>query len=156
MKKILTALVISLFVLSIPLAAQAGSLGALEAKASALLGQGYRSALQNQAYQYGVVFAYSDNTEYWWSGLVLFNLAESANSLMVGCFDPEGNAVAAGTFSLEANALRADLLGDFMSSGAVSGRVSIAIFGTEAFLADRFVGNDAGGFGEIEKEAALY
>jgi len=154
MKKILTFLVIALFVFSIPLAAQAGSLKAMEGKVAALMGE--RSA-QQAVYHYNTIFAYSDNTTYWWTGLVVFNISDSANTLMVGCFDTDGNAIAAGTFSLAANGSIADLLGAFMTSGSVSGRVSaISIFGTGDFVADRFVGNTEGGFGEIEKEAEYY
>jgi len=155
MKKILTFLVIALFVISIPLAAQAGSLKALEGKVAALMAE--RSAQQDTVYHYSAVFAYSDNTTYWWTGLVIFNLSSSANSFLIGCFDTDGNAIAAGEFSLAANGSIADLLGSFMTSGSVSGRVSaISIFGTGDFVADRFVGNTEGGFGEIEKEAEYY
>ena len=154
MKRLIAILFVGLFVFSIPLAAQADR-AAIEGKVAALLGD--RSVQQEGVYHYNAVFAYSDNTEYWWSGLVIFNLSDSANSLMVGCFDTEGNAVAAGTFELAGNAIRADLLNDFMTEGSVSGRVSaIAIFGTKGFVADRFNGNTEGGVGEIEKEAQYY
>ena len=158
MKRLIAILFVGLFVFSISLTAQAdnSALVALEGKVAALLAD--RSALQDTGtYHYSTIFAYSDNTAYWWTGLVIFNLSSSANTLMVGCFDTDGNAVAAGTFSLAANGSRADLLGDFMTSGSVSGRVSaISIFGTGDFIADRFVGNTEGGFGEIEKQATYY
>jgi len=148
-------MVIALFVISIPLAAQAGSLNALEGKVAALMGE--RSAQQDSVYHYSTVFAYSDNTTYWWTGLVIFNLSDSANSFLVGCFDTDGNTIAAGEFSLAANGSIAGLLGSFMTQGSVSGRVSaISIFGTGDFVADRFVGNTEGGFGEIEKDAEYY
>jgi len=157
MKRLIAILFVGLFVLSISLTAQAdnSALVALEGKVAALLAD--RSALQTGTYHYSTVFAYSDNTAYWWTGLVIFNLSSSANTLMVGCFDTDGNTVAAGTFSLAANGLVADLLANFMETGSISGRVSaISIFGTGDFIADRFVGNTEGGFGEIEKEATYY
>jgi len=155
MKKILTFMVIALFVFSIPIAAQAGAIKAMEGKVAALMAE--RSAQQDSVYHYNAIFAYSDNTEYWWTGLVIFNLENSTNSFMVGCFDINGSPIAGGTFSLEANAARADLLDVFMTQGSVSGRVSaISIFGTGDFVADRFVGNSLGGFGEIEKDAEYY
>jgi len=157
MKRLIAILFVGLFVLSISLTAQADNSGlaALEGKVAALLAD--RSALQDTGtYHYSTIFAYSDNTAYWWTGLVIFNLSSSANNLMVGCFDTEGNAVAAGTLSLAANGLVADLLDNFVDE-SVSGRVSaISIFGTGDFIADRFVGNTQGGFGEIEKEAEYY
>jgi len=153
MKKILTFAVIALFAVSIPLTAQAGAINAMEGKVAALLAD----KTAQQAYNYSAIFAYSDNTTYWWTGLVVFNISDSANSFLVGCFDTAGNAIAAGTFSLEANGSIADLLGAFMTSGSVSGRVSaISIFGTGDFVADRFVGNTEGGFGEVEKDAEPY
>jgi len=157
MKRLIAILFVGLFVFSISLTAQAdnSALVALEGKVAALMGE--RSVQQDSVYHYSAVFAYSDNTAYWWTGLVIFNLSSSANTLMVGCFDTDGNAVAAGTFSLAANGSRADLLADFMTSGSISGRVSaISIFGTGDFIADRFVGNTEGGFGEIEKQATYY
>ena len=155
MKKILTFMVIALFVISIPIAAQAGAINAIEGKVAALLGE--RSAQQDSVYHYNTIFAYSDNTAYWWTGLVVFNISDSTNSFLVGCFDTDGNAIAAGEFSLAGNGSIADLLGAFMTQGSVSGRVSaISIFGTGDFVADRFVGNTEGGFGEIEKEAEYY
>ena len=153
MKKILTFMVIALFAVSIPLTAHAGAVKAMEGKVAALLAD---KAAQ-QAYNYSTIFAYSDNTTYWWTGLVVFNISDSANSFLVGCFDTDGNAVAAGTFSLEANGSIADLLSAFMSEGSVAGRVSaISIFATGDFVADRFVGNTEGGFGEVEKDAEPY
>ncbi len=158
MKKLITILFVGLFVLSMSLTAQAdsSSLVAMERKVAALLAD--RSAQQDEGiYNYATVFAYSDNNEYWWSGLAIFNIAESANYFMVGCFDTDGNAVAAGTFILVANAVSTGLLNTFMIQGAVSGRVSaIAVFGTGDFVADRFVGNTEGGFEEIEKKAEFY
>jgi len=149
---------VGLFVLSISLTAQAdnSALVALEGKVSALLAD--RSVQQEAGvYHYSTIFAYSDNTAYWWTGLVIFNLSDSANDFLVGCFDTDGNTVAAGTFSLAANGLVADLLANFMDTGSISGRVSaISIFGSGDFIADRFVGNTEGGFGEIEKEATYY
>jgi hypothetical protein len=153
MKKILTFAVIALFVVSIPLAAQAGGIKAMEGKVAALLGD---KAAQ-QTYNYNAIFAYSDNTDYWWTGLVIFNISDAENSFLVGCFDTAGNAVAGGEFSLAANGSVANLLDAFMTSGSVSGRVSaISVFATGDFVADRFVGNTEGGFGEIEKEAEYY
>jgi len=157
MKRLIAILFVGLFVFSISLTAQAdnSALLALEGKVAALMGE--RSAQQDSVYHYSTVFAYSDNTTYWWTGLVIFNLSDSASSFLVGCFDTDGNAIAAGEFSLAANGSIADLLGAFMTSGSVSGRVSaISIFGTGDFVADRFVGNTEGGFGEIEKEAEYY
>jgi len=158
MKKLIAILFVSLFVLSISLTAQAdsSSLVAMERKIAALLAD--RSVQQDErTYNYATVFAYSDNTEYWWSGLSIFNLADNANRMMVGCFDTDGNAVAAGTFTLTANAIKTGFLSALMRQGTVSGRVSaIAIFGTGDFIANRFIGNTEGGFGEIEKEAEFY
>ena len=154
MKKILTFAVIALFVVSIPLAAQAGGIKAMEGKVAAVLGE--RSAQQTM-YHYNAIFAYSDNTDYWWTGLVVFNISDSENSFLVGCFDTAGNAVAAGEFTLAANGSVANLLDAFMTEGTVAGRVSaISVFATGDFVADRFVGNTEGGFGEIEKEAEYY
>jgi len=157
MKRLIAILFVGLFVFSIALTAQADNSGlaALEGKIAALLAD--RSVQQaGGTYHYSTVFAYSDNTTYWWTGLVIFNLSSSANTIMVGCFDTAGNAVAAGTLSLAANGLVADLLDNFVDE-SVSGRVSaISIFGTGDFIADRFVGNTQGGFGEIEKDAEYY
>ena len=158
MKKIGTALVIALFVLSIPFAAQAASYKALEAKASALAAQGYRTALQDQVYHYGVVIAYYTAVGgEWWTGLAVYNAADSTNSLMVGCYDATGAAVAVGTLTLEGNALSADLISGFMDTGTVPERGSIAVFGTEDFIVDRYLGNSiGGGFGEVQLGAEYY
>lgn len=154
MKKLCTALVITIFIISIPVAAQAASFKALEAKASAALGS--RTALQ--VYHYGVVIAYYTAVSgEWWTGLAVYNAADASNSLMVGCFDTDGNAVAAGTLTLEGNALSADLIGGFMTSGSAPERGSIAVFGTENFMVDRYLGNEiGGGFGEVQLEAEYY
>jgi ABC-type thiamine transport system substrate-binding protein len=154
MKKLLTALVITLFIISIPFAAQAASYKALEAKASAALGS--RTALQ--VYHYGVVIAYYTAVSgEWWTGLAVYNAADSTNSLMVGCYDTTGAAVAVGTLTLEGNALSADLISGFMDSGTVPTRGSIAVFGTEDFMVDRYLGNTiGGGFGEVQLEAEYY
>ena len=158
MKKIGTVLVIALFIISIPFAAQAASFKALEAKASAALNEGYRTALQNQVYHYAVVIAYYTAVSgEWWTGLAIYNAADTTNSLMVGCFDTTGAAVGVGTLSLEGNALAADLIGGFMDSGVAPTRGSIAVFGTEDFIVDRYLGNEiGGGFGEVQLEAEYY
>ena len=72
MKKILTFMVIALFAVSIPLSAHAGAINAMEGKVAALLGD---KAVQ-QTYNYNTIFAYSDNTDYWWTGLVIFNISK--------------------------------------------------------------------------------
>ena len=157
MIKRLTVLALVLLTVSVPLSALAdsGNLKALEAKTSALLNDG-RLTIQAAEYNYAAVFAYADTANEWWCGLAVTSLASTTNTFMIGAFDSTGAAVASGEFVLEENAQKVDLIQNFMDVGEITGRISIAIFGSGSFMADRFQGNDQGGFGEIEKEATLY
>ena len=156
MKTIITVLVFALFIISVPYAALAADYKALEQKAAAFASQGLVTTQQELSYNYAASFAYADTANEWWCGLAITSQDSSANDFFVGAFDSTGAVVATGEFTLAEFAQQVDLIGDFMSEGAVAGRISISIFATGPFLADRFQGNDQGGFGEIEKEGVLY
>jgi hypothetical protein len=65
--------------------------------------------------------------------------------------------VGVGTLTLGGNALAADLISGYMDSGAAPTRGSIAVFGTQDFIVDRYLGNSiGGGFGEVQLEAEYY
>ena len=155
MKKILTVLIVALFFATVPLAVQAADYKVMEAKTAALQNQGLVQT-QQVSYNYAAVFAYADTANEWWCGLAVTSLNAGDNDFMIGAFDSTGAAIASGEFSLAENAQMVDLIQNFMDVGAVNGRISIAIFASGSFMADRFQGNDQGGFGEIEKEGVLY
>ena len=67
-----------------------------------------------------------------------------------------GEAVGQGTFTIDANASKVDQLSGFITSGSVPERCTIAVFGTQMFSIDRFVGNTDGGFGELTMDAEAY
>ena len=161
MRKIIACLVIVLFCLSIPLAVQADKADvyrSMEAKLKAASGD--RSLAQG--YEYAIVFGYSANSAdgFWWTGVAVYNFSAFDNNILIGAFDEDGNVIAEATFILGDGALRADLLVDFFDPPAtipgVDGRASIAIFATEPFSADKFVGNTDGGFGELERDGEPY
>ena len=161
MRKVIACLVIVLFCLSIPLAVQADKADvyrAMEAKLTAASGD--RSVVQG--YEYGIVFGYSANSAdgFWWTGVAVYNFSAFDNDILIGAFDEAGNVIAEATFILGDGALRADLLVNFFTPPATipgpDGRASIAIFATGPFSADKFVGNTAGGFGELERDAEPY
>ena len=155
MRKVIACLVIVLFCLSIPLAVQADKADvyrAMEAKLKAASGD--RSLAQG--YQYAAVFGYSVNDGFWWTGLAIYNFSDVDNNFLIGCFDENGDVIAEATFTLADTGLRADLLSDFFPAATITGRASIAIFATQPFNADKFVGNTDGGFGELERDGELY
>jgi hypothetical protein len=158
MKKIITVLVFALLFISVPYAALAGQadLKALELKARAFADQGLVTAQQEASYDYAAFFAYADPSGDWWCGLAVTSLVAGSNDFFIGCFDSNGDAVATGVFSLGEFAQEVDLIENFMDVGEITGRISIAIFATGDFLADRFQGNADGGFGELEKGGELY
>ena len=155
MRKIIACLVIVLFCLSIPLAVQADKADvyrAMEAKLKAASGE--RSVAQG--YEYAVVFGYSVNDGFWWTGVAVYNFSTEDNHFLIGTFDEDGNVIAEETFILGDTGLRADMLDDFFPDDTITGRASIAIFATEPFSADKFVGNTDGGFGELERDGEYY
>ena len=156
MKKIITILVFALFIVSVPYAALAADYKALEQKAAAFASQGLITTQQELTYNYAASFAYADTANEWWCGLAITSQDSEDNDFFIGAFDSTGAAVATGVFTLAEFAQQVDLIGDFMDTGAIDGRISISIFATGPFMADRFQGNDQGGFGEIEKEGVLY
>ena len=159
MRKVIACLVIVMFCLSIPLAVQADKADvyrSMEAKLKAASGD--RSLAQG--YEYAIVFGYSVNDGFWWTGVAVYNFSAEDNNFLIGTFDEDGNVIAEATFILGDGALRADLLADFFAEELVfltpDGRASIAIFATEPFSADKFVGNTDGGFGELERDGEYY
>lgn len=156
MKKIITVLVLALLIVSVPYAAMAADYKALEQKALAFASQGMVTTQQVLEYNYAATFAYADTANEWWCGLAITSLDSNDNDFMIGAFDSTGAPVATGIFTLSEFGQQVDLIQGFMDTGAIDGRISISIFSTGAFLADRFQGNDQGGFGELEKEGVLY
>ena len=156
MKKIIAVLMFALLIVSIPYAALAADYKALELKARAFASQGLITTQQVLDYNYAATFAYADTANEWWCGLAITSLDSASNDFLIGAFDSTGAAVATGVFTLAEFAQQVDLIDGFMDTGAIDGRISISIFATGAFMADRFQGNDMGGFGEIEKEGVLY
>jgi hypothetical protein len=156
MKKAIVFFIIALFFFSCPISAQEDKAEFLRASLERLksISTGKdRSSQQEVDYDYGLLFYYGVADSYWWTGLVIYNISHVPNYIMVGYFDENGDAVGVGTFILEGTALRAGLLDGFLSTGYVPYRSSIGIFGTELFGAEKFVGNESGGFGEINMEA---
>ena len=156
MKKIIAVLMFALLMVSVPYAALAADYKALEAKTLAFASQGLITTQQVLDYSYAATFSYADTANEWWCGLAITSLDSADNDFLIGAFDSTGAAVATGLFTLAQFAQQVDLIQDFMDTGAIDGRISIHIFATGAFMADRFQGNDQGGFGELEKEGVLY
>ena len=155
MRKVIACLVIVMFCLSIPLAVQADKADAyraMEAKLKAASGD--RSLAQG--YEYAIVFGYSVNDGFWWTGVAVYNFSAEDNNFLIGTFDEDGNVIGEATFTLGDTALRADMLDDFFPDDTITGRTSIAIFATKPFSADKFVGNTDGGFGELERDGEFY
>jgi len=155
MRKIIACLVIVMFCLSIPLAVQADKADvyrSMEAKLKAASGD--RSLAQG--YEYAIVFGYSVNDGFWWTGVAVYNFSAEDNNFLIGTFDEDGNVIGEATFTLGDTGLRADMLSDFFADVTITGRASIAIFATEPFSADKFVGNTDGGFGELERDGEPY
>ena len=155
MRKVIACLVIVMFCLSIPLAVQADKADvyrSMEAKLKAASGD--RSLAQG--YEYAIVFGYSVNDSFWWTGVAVYNFSDVDNNFLIGAFDEAGDVIAEETFTLGDTGLRADMLSDFFTGVTVTGRASIAIFATEPFSADKFVGNTDGGFGELERDGEFY
>jgi hypothetical protein len=168
MKRLIATLFVVLFIFSLSLSAQANSgLAALEGKLSAFMtSQGeisdkFRSSPPVERLppvNYGVVIGYYTSVSgEWWTGLAITNASSNTNYITVGCFDASGNAVAGGSLTLGANALQAALIATFMQTGKVPQKGSIAVFGTEPFIVDRYLGDlIGGGFGEVHLEAKVY
>ena len=155
MRKVIACLVIVLFCLSIPLAVQADKADvyrSMEAKLKAASGD--RSVAQG--YEYAIVFGYSVNDGFWWTGVAVYNFSAEDNNFLIGCYDEDGNVIGEATFILGDTGLRADMLDDFFPDDTIAGRASIAIFATLPFSADKFVGNTDGGFGELERDGEYY
>jgi hypothetical protein len=159
MKRLIATLFIALFVISLPLSAQADSarLAALEGEVAAFLNPGYRSAL-SEGGGYGAIISYYTHVSgEWWTGLVVYNSANVTNAITVGCLDPSGEVAAAGTLSLNPSEFQSKLLSDFMTSGTIPDTGSIVVLGSDPFIVDRYLGNAiGGGFGEVQLEAEYY
>jgi len=124
----------------------------MEAKLKAASGD--RSVAQG--YEYAIVFGYSVNDDFWWTGVAVYNFSAEDNNFLIGCYDEDGNVIGEATFILGDTGLRADMLDDFFPDDTITGRASIAIFATLPFSADKFVGNTDGGFGELERDGEYY
>jgi len=159
MKKIVAFLAIALFLVSIPLAAQADKADffrALAAKVQAAV-QGRSLAQADPVGHYGVYYSYTVKGEGWWTGLVVANQSDLDSQFQVGVMDTDGAVVASGTFTLAGYASKADFLENFTTApDKVPFRGQLVVFGSQSFFANLYVGNDQGGFGEIEKEAEPY
>ena len=155
MRKVIACLVIVLFCLSIPLAVQADKADVYMAMEAKLKAASVDRSLA-QGYEYAVVFGYSVNDGFWWTGVAVYNFSAVDNNFLIGTFDEAGNVIAEATFILGDTGLRADMLSDFFADVTITGRASIAIFATLPFSADKFVGNTDGGFGELERDGEYY
>ena len=155
MRKVIACLVIVLFCLSIPLAVQADKADVYMAMEAKLKAASVDRSLA-QGYEYAVVFGYSVNDGFWWTGVAVYNFSAVDNNFLIGTFDEDGNVIAEATFILGDTGLRADMLSDFFPDDTITGRASIAIFATLPFSADKFVGNTDGGFGELERDGEYY
>jgi hypothetical protein len=134
-------------------------LQSLESQAQALVAGNTRA--DGPAYAFGLVYATELGLAGAWTALGIYNYAASSGQFMVGCFDPDGKAVAAGTFNLAGGALKFGLLQGLMTTGAVPALGSIAIFGTKDFKAEKYVGlgvgpDATGAFGVVAKDAVAY
>lgn len=152
MNKLLTICALLLFVCTFPImaGAQTGHLPVLEAKVAAFSADGLatRDMATRQDYSHGVVIPYFATHDHWWTGLAVTNESDSTAEFSIGCLDVNGAVVASGTFTLPGEALTAHLIDGFIGMGTVPGRGQIAIFSDQAFVVDRYLGNEWGGYGD--------
>jgi hypothetical protein len=156
MKKIIALLAIALFLMSIPLAAQADTdYKALEAKLAA--GQQSLVATADAGYDYGAIFTTYTVDDFWWSGMAVFNASSGDSDFMIGVYADDGSTACTGTFSLGPNESMTDLLQNFMTDGTLPARGAVGLFATQPFYADLVTGTVGGsGFGQLEKAGEPY
>ena len=158
MKKLIGVLMVTLIAVAAPVWAgeDAGLLQSLEAK---LAGTAVRA--DGPDYRYGTVLVTELGIPGAWTALGIYNYASSSGEFMVGCFDHEGKAAASGTFTLPGGGLKFGLLQNLVAAGTVPALGSIAIFGTQDFKVEKYVGLGAGpettgAFGVVAQGAEPY
>ena len=89
----------------------------------------------------------------WITSLAINNLWDTTNIIMVACYDQDGVTTGTGTWSFSAFEMWPATLYSYIDSGYVPTTGSLAIYGTEPFLVDKFTMNITGGLGEVEKQS---
>lgn len=107
-------------------------------------------------YHYGALFTYVTATSPWATGLAVTNHSSAGNSIMVGVWNQAGTVVARGYVTLAAFGQAVNMLSAFISEGALPARGHLAVFGTGSFSADKYIFNDRGGYGEIDKSGEYF
>lgn len=108
------------------------------------------------SYHYGVLFTYVTNTSPWGTGLAVTNHSSGGINVMVGVWNQAGAVVGRGYLTLAGFNQAVNMLSAFMSEGSVPPRGHLAVFGTGSFSADKYIFNDRGGYGEIDREGEYF
>jgi len=158
-------MIVALFCLSLPLAVHADQADTLRAMAAKLLastagdralkGAPAIATANGDGYQYGAVYPYSKDTS-GWVGLAVYNFSGAENTVLVGCYDADGDVSGTGSFILKADGLMANVIDEFMTAGSVPSTGCIGVFATGNFMAEKFVGTSSGGFSEVGLTGVAY
>jgi len=108
-----------------------------------------------------ILIPYSQIGDGYWSGVAIHNITTGSQSFSVSVYKSDGTLVSGSSFSVAAHAMKVDLLENFFSGMAPSGRMSVLIKcpadGSLPFQATLFVGSDQGfAFQNYKSEAYTY
>lgn len=167
MKKLMLCVaLVTMFILVTPVLAQEGDDGIREALTTYCPQPTVRMApasmtIQSSGtrYTWGIIFTYQATQANWWTGLAVTNIyTGGGNQINVVVFDGNtGQFTGEGTFYLPAfNAQRVDQLKTLVTSGYVPQRGAVYVYGTGPFLVSLLVGNNAGGFSMVDKQAIQF
>jgi len=153
MKRFLFLLALAIMVVLPSLALAQDALSLLEEKAAA--GPTLPPA---RAYTQGLVIPYAVNDGQFSSGIAVYNSPAEINTFLIASFATDGTMVASGSFSLLPGTSAVNMIDGFMDEGSAASPSwgFTGIFATAPFIADRFIFQAGGGFGELTMESKAY
>jgi len=153
MKKYVVLFALALMVALPVLASAQDALSLLEEKAAA--GDSLRAA---RDYTEGLVIPYAVNDGQFSSGIAVYNSAAEINTFLIASFATDGTMVASGSFSLLPGTSAVNMIDGFIDEGSAASPSwgFTGIFATAPFIADRFIFQAGGGFGELTMESKAY
>lgn len=157
MKKYIVLVALAIMAFTLPLTAQADDsalLNMLEEKATA--GDLLRAG--GVDYSQGLIIPYAVNGGGFGSGIAVYNKSTEIGTFLIASFDSGANLVASGPFTLVGGANVVAMIEDLMEEGSDPSPEHgfTLILGTNPFVADRFVFQAGGGFGELTMESSPY